>query len=257
LRVVIDIEANALVNPDKIWVIVCKDIDTDEYHIFRKLTEDEDAQRAFKELAAKVGLWIGHNILSYDIPVIANLMGYSIPCDNCIDTLVVSKLADYSRDGHSIEAYGKHYDLEKGDFNDFDSYSEAMETYCIRDVDICHRVYLGLAKYINNKSNAEAIELEQWFEYEVVNALQKNGFAFNVEKAKKLLEKVIKQLEELDKDILDAFPPKEVVVKTFIPKATKYGTISLTSVPKIFRHRISEFELGVEYPIKKIVKFNY
>ena len=38
MKVVVDIECNALVNPDQIWLIVAKDIDTSEYHIFRNIT---------------------------------------------------------------------------------------------------------------------------------------------------------------------------------------------------------------------------
>ena len=74
MRIVFDIEANRLINPDKIWVIVCKDIDTNEFHIFRKVTEDEDERRRFLDWSRKVNLWIGHNILGYDYPILTRVV---------------------------------------------------------------------------------------------------------------------------------------------------------------------------------------
>lgn len=255
MKVVFDIEANGLENPTKVWLIVCKDIDTNEYHIFRKVSDDVAERERFIRFSEACELWIGHNILGYDIPVLVDLLSLAIPVSKCLDTLIVSKLVDYSRAGHSIEDYGVEFGIEKGKFTDFSAYSQAMEDYCIRDVDICHNVYSKYIKYINNSERRRSIRLEHEFQL-VVNDLHANGFAFNVKKASELLGKVEAELAVLDKDILDAFPPREVLVREFTPKATKFGTISKTSVPRLLWERMGDFEIGQTYRQTRKEPFN-
>src|ERR1700739_1954907 len=144
MRVVIDIETNSLVNPTHIWCVVCKDIDINEYHIFRNITEDENERRNFIEFTLGIRLWIGHNILQFDYPVLSRLLGLpQLDVSNqCVDTLVVSKLVDYSREGgHSVEQYGHEFGLPKIEFNNFKTWSKELEEYCHRDVDITHRIF--------------------------------------------------------------------------------------------------------------------
>jgi DNA polymerase-1 len=231
VRIVCDIEANSLVNPSHIWVIVCKDIDTGEYHIFREVTENEVSRREFLDFTSGVDLWIGHNFLEYDYPVLHNLVGLDVPeiSDKCFDTLILSRLIDYSREtGHSIESYGREFGLDKIDFNDFKKYSKELETYCVRDVDICHKVYLKYLKYISNPEHKYSIVLEHRFQTLVVNSIQRNGFKFNTTKAQVILKEVTDVLLRLDTEILKAFPPRLKLVREITPKVTKHGTLSKT-----------------------------
>lgn len=221
MRVVLDLEANRLKEPDKIWLLVAKDIDTGEVHVFREAT-------SFQLFAANVVLWIGHNILGYDIPVLQSL-GWLVGTDDIvsrvIDTLIISKLVDYSRDGHSIKDYGVEFNSPKGDVSDFSKYSPEMEEYCKRDVEICHKIYLKYIKVIEGKRWQEAISLENRFQC-VCNLLSRNGFYFNKEKAQVLLSKVQTKLDELDKDILNTFTPKLKLVREITPRITKHGTLN-------------------------------
>jgi DNA polymerase-1 len=239
LRIVIDIEANALINPDKIWVIVCKDIDTGNYHIFRD-------RELFIEFSKNVELWIGHNILGYDLIVLRSLWDIVLDIKLTLDTLILSKLIDYPRSGHSIESYGLEFGLEKGKFVDFSKYSIDMETYCIRDVDICHRIYDKYHRYISNPDHAGSIKLEHQFQL-IANQLHNNGFAFNTKKATDILEKVTAELAILDKDILEAFQPRLKLIREITPKETKYGTISLTSIPKGMREDVADLSVGAPF----------
>lgn len=338
MRVVIDIEANSLVNPQKVWLIVCRDIDTGEYHVFEtpRPTSDGISQtgRDFLRFAASVTYWIGHNFLEYDYPVLHRLLGLEIrdvaSPDVSIDTLLLSRLCDYSRtqiprqgelfkiggalqgtrtsrssssrslplltevdvnpgmdavrtgqvrlvldekdvlrstgsttetDGlptkytHSIESYGLQFGIPKGKFNDFTKYSPDMLEYCKRDVDICYRVWCYYRNVITDPGWQRAIRLEQEFQA-VVNALHNNGFSFNTQKAEKLLTKVQSDLGKLDEQIAEAFPPKEVLIREFTPKATKFGSISKTSVPRSLWTNLSDYEVGKTYRHTKQEAFN-
>ncbi len=232
MKVIIDIEANALYNPTQIWLVICKDIETGQIHIFRNLTTDDQQKRLFRTFTGGITLWIGHNVLGYDAPVIQSLLDPdAVPSDKCLDTLVLSKLIDYSRPGHSVEQYGEEFGLEKIKNIDYSKYSKELEEYCIRDVEITYKIYLKYLKQINDKNWEDAIRLEHQFQL-VVNSLSNNGFSFNTKKAQDLLKKVDKELKVLDNEILKAFPPRSKLIREYMPRATKHGTISRTSVPR-------------------------
>src|SRR5882762_1807880 len=249
MRVVIDIECNGLHNPTQIWVIVCKDIDTNSYHIFRNITSDENELNRFTEFSNQVALWIGHNFLGYDFIHLQRLTNCPAFHDNdvvvlhSLDTLILSKLIDYPRQGHSIESYGLEFGMEKGKYSDWSKYSLDMEEYCKRDVDICSKIYTKYLSYIDNEEHRLCISIEHRFQC-IVNALSSNGFSFNKDKATKLLSKVEEELAILDVSILEAFPPKLKLIREVTPKETKYGTISLTSIPKALRDDIASLSVG-------------
>jgi DNA polymerase-1 len=253
MRVVIDIEANGLKNPSKIWLTICKDIDSGKYYTFYPY-RGEDENNSFRNFWKRVSLAIGHNWLGYDWIHLNRLVGKldEVPC---IDTLVVSKLVDFSRKGHSIEDYGEEFNLPKGSISDFGRYSEELEVYCRRDIDITERIYRKHLRYIENPVRRRSIETEQAFQL-VCNDLENNGFAFNTAKAQQLLDNVQKELSELDADILSSFPPREVLIREFTPKETKYGTISKTSVPRSLWANISEYEVGKTYRHCRSEEFN-
>lgn len=265
MRVIIDIEANGLYEPDQVWLIVCKDIDTGEYHYFRRPSHNEAEKKRFLDLAVEVSLWVGHNLLDYDLLVLRRLLGFDIGQAATLDTLIVSKLVDYSREGgHSIEQYGTEFGVEKGSFYKFTDPElfninsilfKQLEVYCARDVEITDRVYRRYQSVCDDPAWKPALELEHAFQ-SVVNDLSHNGFSFNKPDADLLLQQVTQELAELDGKILEAFSAKEVLIREFTPKATKHGTISKTSVPRSLWDQIHTYEVGTTYRHTKQEPFN-
>jgi DNA polymerase I-like protein with 3'-5' exonuclease and polymerase domains len=78
----------------------------------------------------------------------------------------------------------------------------------------------------------------------VVNNLHDNGFAFDVGRAKGLLSNVESELAVLDKEILNAFPPKLKLIREITPKETKHGTLSRTDFRFISDGDLSEYNGG-------------
>ena len=118
-RVVLDIEADGL-DPTQIWCIVCYDIDKAEYRQFI-LPSKAKVLSSFTAYCKKVDVFIGHNLIDYDIPAIEKLLGKDIiPREKVVDTLVLSWLDDYQRyGGHSLDMWGQFLQHPKSEFNDF------------------------------------------------------------------------------------------------------------------------------------------
>jgi DNA polymerase I len=240
VRVIIDIECNRLENPDKIWVIVCKDIDTGKLYIFRKVTDDPSI---FKEFCNNVGYFIGHNILGYDVPIINKLLGIHISATKCFDTFIASKFVNYSLDGHSIEDYGERYGLPKGKFNDWSKYSQEMEDYCIRDVEINERIYHDISFICNDLEWYKSFQSEQDFQL-VANDLHDNGFHFNLPGANALLARVNKELIQLDEKIHAQIPSRLKLIREIHPTLTQHGTIHRKDFRWVDDGDLSEFNGG-------------
>jgi DNA polymerase-1 len=247
LKVICDIEADGL-DPYKVknvWVIVCRDVDTKEVHIFREVTKDENTKALFLSYANRVDTWIGHNWLGYDYIVLNHLVGLTVPDIHLhsFDTLIASKLYEYSRrTGHSLEAWGEELGLPKIKFGDFSKYSKEMEEYCVRDVDVNTRLYHHL--WNNCKSwIANALALEQEFQL-ICNDLHRVGFGFDVDRATKLLEKVTLELGELDAIIQKAFKPRLKAIREITPKVTRYGTLNRADFRWVQGNDLSEFNGG-------------
>ncbi len=225
MKLVIDVEANSLHNPTKIWCIVTKDLDTGVVDVYRNLTEDMEELSRFKSVWASSPVWIGHNVLGWDFNHLRRLL--DVDCsdiaDHTIDTLIISKLADYSKEGgHSIENYGLEFGFEKLEFSDFSKLSEEMVTYCLRDVEISEKIFHKYRKTVSD--HKQAILTEHQFQWLAVNAMHDNGFAFDVDKANKLLDKVNKELKELDEQI-SKFPDRVICIREVHPILTSFGTL--------------------------------
>lgn len=258
MKLVIDVEANSLHNPTKIWCIVTKNLDTGVVDVYRNLTEDVDEVARFKAVWDQRPIYIGHNVLGWDFTHLRRLL--NVDCNNIadrtIDTYILSKLVDYPREGgHSIEDYGKEFGFEKLEFSDFSKLSEEMVTYCLRDVEISEKIYRKYRKVVEDRKWQQAILTEHQFQWLAVNAMHDNGFAFDLDKANKLLDKVTKELEILDEQI-NKFPSVWKHIYTFTPKATKFRTIAQNSIPKVWRSRTHELTAGVPVDHGEWIKFN-
>jgi len=95
-QIVFDIEANGL-KPDKVWVIVAHELDTQETKVFSGDTL-LDFNTYIKDFQGDCEV-IGHNIIDYDIPVLERVLGTCFGNSKVTDTLVLSRLGDPSREG--------------------------------------------------------------------------------------------------------------------------------------------------------------
>lgn len=226
MKVVMDLEANGL-KPTKIWVVVMRDIDTDEVHTF--VRPDLNPQ-PFLDMAAKVKLWVGHNFLAYDLPHANRLIpGLRISPERVIDTLVVSRLLYYRRPGgHSLRQYG--IELGEGkvvvEDNQWDEFSDLMVERCVQDTVITKRVYDKYRPYIYADRWRAAMRTEHFMATLCVE-LHDNGFYFQKEEGEEFLTILEDEVQNLDSAIREGFPPRLSFIKEVEPRFTKHGTLSI------------------------------
>lgn len=256
MRIALNIEANGL-KPDHIWCVVCKDIDTGEVTSFNNLTTDTQEKERFVHYWNNCKYIIGHNILGYDLPILASLVGitFDAGAGACCDTLVISKLADYPRKGHSVEHYAVEFGEEKQSQVSYAQWSFELLRYCERKAELAHKIYDKYHKYITNPKYQEAINREQYFQL-ACNDIHDNGFSFNTKAATVLLAKVVAELGVLNKEIAEAFPPRLKLIREVTPKETKYGTINLSSIPKDMRQNVHQLCVGAPFSYCHVSEFN-
>jgi len=157
-----DIESTGLLRVGStIHCIVMRDMDTvEEAQVFDYKPERAVIQGVKKLEQADV--LIGHNIISYDIPLLKEQFPSFTPRGQMLDTLVLSRLfyphiadRDFERrpqgmpqrlyGRHSLEAWGHRLKCYKGDYGKYegawDKYSPEMLSYAIQDTLVTLKLY--------------------------------------------------------------------------------------------------------------------
>ena len=116
---VFDIESDGLRGKaSKIHCLVAYNIKTKEWV---KLTDDEDIRDFFTKPDR---VYIGHNIVQYDIPVIQDVLKFNVSFNKLVDTLGISWYLHSSKPKnykHGLEEYGVRFGVPKPEINDWEN----------------------------------------------------------------------------------------------------------------------------------------
>jgi DNA polymerase-1 len=252
-RVIFDIEADSL-NPTVIWCVVCKDIDTDEVAIFRR---PDLSPEQFLSYWSDVVFYCGHNVYNYDCPALRKLVkGYSTEGMDSLDTLVLSRLLDYSRrGGHSLESWGVTLKYPKTDFHKWDELTDEMVEYCVNDVHLNHLVYKKLLPWIESKRWQKPIETEM-FIAQVCQDMHDNGFHFAIDKCRDMRYNILEELQQLDEKIISGFSAKVRSLSEITPRATQFGTINRSDFRWVPDGDLSPYSVGAPFTRIDYEEFN-
>ena len=169
-QLLFDLESTGLLRRGStIHCIVIRDSEDNNPQVFDH-QPDRQIIQGIKTLENASAL-IGHNIISYDVPLIKEQFPDFKPQGTLIDTLVLSRLfyphiidRDYERqpDGmpqrlygrHSLEAWGHRLKCFKGDFGKhsgaWEVYTPEMLDYCIQDTEVTLKLWQLLQRRIKD-----------------------------------------------------------------------------------------------------------
>lgn len=251
---IVDIETDSL-EADWIWCIVVKNVATGE--VVKFWGDNLSRFRDFV-LSHSDCYWVGHNAISFDVPVLNRILDCSIPLSRVIDTLVLSYLYHPRMpNGHSLEAWGERLKNPKGDFHDFTQFSQEMLEYCVQDVELCCDLFKKLTKRMRERGFSErSCKIEHEIRV-VVDEQQRNGFYFDVDEATNLYGKLRKRAEDLAGPILELFPPELVKVNTFKWRVKADGEPYATYLKHLERYpKVDLRDLEQEYDVYDWQPFN-
>jgi DNA polymerase I-like protein with 3'-5' exonuclease and polymerase domains len=200
MRIVLDIETNT--THDKIWVVVTRNIDTNEWFTFKT----PELLQTYVSNAAEI---VTHNGIFFDFPVLKKVWGIQVKKSQVVDTLVLSRLYNPSlEDGHSLAAWGNRLGFPKGDFTDFDGgLTQEMIDYCIQDTAVTAELYKHLTQEMENDFSKESIKLEHQVAI-IIAEQERNGFKLNEASALSLLAELKTKLDIIQTEMQELFPPR-------------------------------------------------
>lgn len=243
-----DIETDGL-DPTVIHCICT--IDGDGNHRRYNHAELGNIQAGLDALS-KAKVLIGHNILSYDLPALVKVYPDFDTKAVIRDTLVLARLAwphikdqdwrrkEFPREligSQSLKAWGVRLGYPKYDYGDgmddpWCKWSQEMEDYCVRDVEVTHRLYQEWEK---EEVPEKAVEMELAI-HELMDVATGRGWYFDRQAADKLYCRLLAEKDQLDAELQDLFPPKEVQLKTKV-KLVPFNPGSRTQIAERFQAR--------------------
>jgi DNA polymerase-1 len=253
MNLLFDLETDGLLDSvSKIHSLVIYDLDKEELYSFANEFGYSSIVVGLELLQRATTLY-GHNIISYDIPVLKKLMPDLKLTGNLFDTLNLSRLIypevvtfDYGlwkhipvkvKGRHSLESWGERLGDSKGSYgksSDWSSWSREMQDYCEQDV----LLNVKLLKFLQSQNySAEAIRIEMEFQ-KIITEQERLGCPFDVDKANKLYDELSDRLSEIELQ-LKALIPDKVYEETIIPKTST-----------------KEHPKGIPYIRRKVVPFN-
>lgn len=245
MRLVVDIEANNLLNDSsidytaspyklkdtfRIWCIVTKDIDTKEIRVFK----EDQIITEFVPYFKQASVVIAHNGINYDLLVLKLYAGldYTVEPDmiagkavEIIDTMILSKVLNPDRfGGHSLDAWGERLSDNKIDYRqrlvdlgvmkgnepqgfEFSFYHPEMITYCTQDVNLTESVYNGLMKEKGDWPWEDAISLEKSVA-EIITRQEHRGFKFDSDLAVELVKDLDEKIGAIRSEVEPIIPDK-------------------------------------------------
>lgn len=208
---VIDIEADGL-KPTVIHCAVAMSLDGKEIERFEPHQMEE-----FKQFLDTLDVFIGHNILGYDLPAIENVLGY-VYKGKKVDTLLMSRLQypkrPYTHQAkdkkkamaiHGLYAWGVRVGIDKPDIDNWEEYTPEILHRCEEDVKINVAVYHELMKEAKEFQwkNAHLLTFKL---FENLERQRKAGWKLDIEHVKRSLALCEHWVRRIDK-LLEASLP--------------------------------------------------
>ena len=218
----------------ELWCVVIRDLDTGE----EWCAEGKEITKEWMKTTLEPFYYIiAHNGIKFDFPqlmlfeVLDYRVGYLDEPDTCfgrecrwLDSLILSRLANPDRGGHSLAIWGRRVGeykdeyrqqcIEAGYINkddpdgqEFKAYNPLMLPYCKQDCKTNAKVFKAIMKEFMDHDWKDSIRLEHKLADLSVRR-ETLGFKFDKELAEKCLIELNEKLQELADKVEPFIPPK-------------------------------------------------
>ena len=186
---------------------------------------------------------VGHNIVSYDLPVLEKLHGF-VWAGPVFDTLIASRLLHPGRYVHTLKSWGERLGTPKVEIEtDYQTWTPEFEAYAVQDVVLGRSVAQDLDRHPFRST--PALKLETDFQ-RVAARMERDGFGFDETAARQVHAELVGELDGLYDSILEhvpsqlVFPTKQ---ESFVPKSRnkRLGYYADAPITKI---AITDFKPG-------------
>ncbi|MGL4584058.1 MAG: hypothetical protein ACRCVU_13895 [Flavobacterium sp.] len=225
---VIDIEADGL-KPTVIHCAVAMSLDGKEVERF-----EPHQMKEFCEFLDTLDVFIGHNIISYDLPAIESVLGYTYKGAK-VDTLLMSRLQNPKRPYthqakdkkkamavHGLYSWGVRVGIDKPDIDNWEVYTPEILHRCEEDVKINVKVYHALmeegARF--NWRNAHLLTFKL---FENLERQRKAGWKLDIPHVQRSLQLCAHWVGRIDRLLEEALPYTCEVME--VKKEGEYGWV--------------------------------
>lgn len=203
-------------------------------------------------------IYVGHNSVAFDIPVLNHHWGSRIGISRMVDTFLLSMLYSPSlAGGHSLDAWGVRLKFPKLPFKDFTHLSDEMVEYCRNDVALTKRLFNALTRRMVSVGFTELgceIETKSW--HIIQNKQRRSGFPFDYKRAH-LLYTELREIEEgLKEKIYEYWPPRLECVAVYKRAFRNDGSPSVQYSRHIQQYPRLELDENGGYRAFDWVEFN-
>lgn len=256
MALVFDIEADGLLDTiTKIHCVSYKVVGEPQINTIYDYDEMRELFRSHK-------VFIGHNIVMYDVPALEKILGIKVE-GKLIDTLALSWYLHHDRVRHGLESYGEDYGRPKPVIEDWSNLTpEEYGHRCSEDVWINNRLWQDLRKKLlliyDTKEDADRLIDYLTFKMDCLREQERSGWLLDVEKVKKHIEELELEQHERLVELKLFMPMKKITAARKKPAKPfkKDGTYSTTgakwfallkehNLPKDYEGEV-EVELGEE-----------
>ncbi len=255
MKLVFDIEADALqLDATKIHCFVASDLLSGQSYA---LHTQEEYDEFYANTFNSVDLWIGHNIIDYDMPVLEKILGWNFSGKKVFDTLTASKLAfgdikdsDVLRakakvlppnlmGSYSLKAFGYRLGEHKAEYaGGWEEYSDEMLDYCKQDVQVTANLY---RKIVERGVSNQALDIEQDVR-RITSRQSRYGWQFAWKAAEQLYAELTVNRLDIENEVSKYFPDF-VDYKEFIPKVNNQSRGYVKGVP-FTKEIVTKFNCG-------------
>jgi DNA polymerase-1 len=157
---------------------------------------------------------VAHNGIGYDVPALGSehLDRVELGHIDMWDTAVVASLLEPERRSVRLADFGEEMGYPKGDYDDWEGgYTEDMRVYCVRDVEICARMYHDQQKVLGAWAAkgfhmAEALEIEREVR-KVLFKQERHGFRLDTKAAQMLDAELRGEMCGIEIELQEQFTP--------------------------------------------------